>query len=134
MADGLTFSPLRPDEIAAAAAVSKPVHKDCEVIAPLPLDAPPLDAKFKGRKPDEVFWFVNEKGQRLFAECRWNLELGAKEVRPTCFTDHGWKFVAHPVPRPIANLDKLAASPEKPVWLFEGPRKAEGAEACFLAP
>ena len=35
------------------------------------------------------------------------------------------------MPRPISNLDKLAASPEKPVWLFEGPRKAERAEACF---
>ena len=131
MADGLVFSPLRPNEIAVAPAIAKPEHSDCEIVAPLPLDAPPLDVKFKGRKPDEIFWFVNEKGQRLFAECRWNLELGAKEVRPACFTDHGWKLVAHPVPRPIANLDKLDASPERPVWLFEGPRKAEKADACF---
>ena len=45
---------------------------------------------------------------------------GAKEVRPTCFTDHGWKFVAYPVPRPIANLDKLANSPEKPREVVRG--------------
>ena len=131
MADRPDFSPLRPDEIAAAPAIAKPVHSDCEIVAPLPLDAPPLNVKFKGRKPDEVLWFVNEKGERLFAECRWNHGAGAKEVSPACFTDHGWKLVAYPAPRPLYNLDKLAASPDRPVWLFEGPRKAEKAEACF---
>jgi Protein of unknown function (DUF3631) len=131
VADGLVFSPLRPDEIAAAPAITKPVHSDYEIVAPLPLDAPPLGVKFNGRKPDEVFWFVNEKGEHLFAECRWNLDGGAKEVRPACFTDRGWKLVAYRAPRPIYNLDKLADSPDWPVWLFEGPRKADKAEACF---
>ena len=109
----------------------KAVHSDCEIVAPLPLDAPPPNVKFKGRKPDEVLWFVNEKGERLFAECRWNLEAGAKEVRPACFTGKGWKLVAYPTPRPLYNLDKLYARPDEPVWLFEGPRKADRAEACF---
>ena len=131
MADGLVFSPLRPEETAVAPATAKPVHSDCAIVAPLPFDAPPLGVKFKGRKPDEVFWFANEKGESLFAECRWNLEPGRKEVRPACLTDHGWKLVAHPAPRPIYNLDKLAASPERPVWLFEGPRKADKAEPCL---
>ena len=131
MGDGLAFSPLRTDEIAVAPAIAKPARSDSEIVAPVPLDAPPLGVKFKGRKPDEALFFVNEKGERLFAECRWNLEAGAKEVRPACFTDHGWKLVASPAPRPIYNLDKLAASPEGPVWLFEGPRKAAKAEPCF---
>ena len=131
MADCPVFSPLRPDEIAAAPAIAKPVHSDCEIVAPLPLDAPPPNVKFKGRKPDEVLWFVNEKGERLFAECRWNLEAGAKEVRPACFTGKGWKLVAYPTPCPLYNLDKLYARPDEPVWLFEGPRKADRAEACF---
>ena len=130
MADGLVFSPLRPDEIAVAPAIAKQVRDDDKIVAPVPLDAQ-LGVKFKGRMPDEVFWFVNKKGERLFAECRWNLEGGAKEVRPACFTDHGWKLVAYRAPRPIYNLDKLADPPGKPVWLFEGPRKAEKAEACF---
>ena len=126
---------LAPDagiEIAATPAVAKPVRNDCEIVTPLPLDAPPLGVKFKRRKPDEIFWFVNEKGQRLFAECRWNLEDGAKEVRPACFTDHGWKLVAYRAPRPIYNLDKLVVSPERPVWLFEGPRKAEQSRAMLV--
>src|SRR5271166_3569685 len=125
------FSPLMPEEIAAALAITKQVRDNCEIVAPVPLDAPLLGVKFNGRKPDEVSWFVNEKGEHLFAECRWNLEGGAKEVRPACFTDHGWKLVAYRAPRPIYNLDKLAASPDRPVWLFEGPRKADGAGACF---
>src|SRR5208337_4784044 len=52
-------------------------------------------------------------------------------VRDACFTDQGWKLVAYRAPRPIYNLDKLAAWPGSPVWLFEGPRKADRAEACF---
>ncbi|HWY84560.1 MAG TPA: hypothetical protein VNY10_21945, partial [Roseiarcus sp.] len=125
------FSPLTPEEIAAAPAITKPVRDDGEIVAPVPFDAPPLDVKFHGRKPDEVFWFVNENGEHLFAECRWNLEGGAKEVRPACFTDRGWKLVAYRAPRPIYNLDKLGDSPDRPVWLFEGPRKAERAAACI---
>ena len=125
------FSPLMPEEIAAAPAITKQVRDNGEIVAPVPLDAPLLGVKFNGRKPDEVFWFVNEKGEDLFAECRWNLEGGAKEVRPACFTDHGWKLVAYRAPRPIYNLDKLADSPDSPVWLFEGPRKADRARACF---
>ena len=131
MADGLAFSALRPDETAVAPAIAKPARSDCGIVAPVPLEAPPLGVKFKGRMPDEVFWFLNEKGEHLFAECRWNVEGGAKEVRPACFTDHGWKLVAHPAPRPLYNLNKLAARPDGSVCLFEGPRKAEKAEPCF---
>ena len=86
MADGPDFSPLSREEIAAAPAIAKPVRNDCEIVALVPLDAATLGVKFKGRKPDEIFWFRGERGERLFAECRWNLEDGAKEVRPACFT------------------------------------------------
>jgi hypothetical protein len=105
VADCLVFSPLRPDETAAAPAIAKPVRSDREIVAPLPLDTPAFDVKFKGRKPDEILWFRNEKGERLFAECRWNLEDGAKEVRPACYTARGWKLVACPAPRPLYNRD-----------------------------
>jgi len=131
VADGPDFSRISRNEIAAAPAIAKPVRNDCEIVGLVPLGAAPLGVKFKGRKPDEIFWFRGEKGERLFAECRWNLEDGAKEVRPACFTDQGWKLVAYRAPRPIYNLDKLAAWPGSPVWLFEGPRKADRAEACF---
>ena len=86
--------------------------------------------KFKGRKPDVCLWFYNAKGERLCAECRWNFKGSAKEVRPACYTVQGWKLVAYPAPRPLYNLNKLTARPHDPVWLFEGPRKAEKAEAC----
>ena len=124
------FSPLTPEEIAAAPAVSPPARKQCDgqLIATIPVDAPPINLKFKGRKPDEIFWFRAETGGRLFAEVRWNLGDRAKEVRPACFTGKGWKLVAYPTPRPLYNLDKLYARPDEPVWLFEGPRKADRAE------
>ena len=37
----------------------------------------------------------------------------------------------YPPPRPLYNLDKFAASSNGPVWLFEGPRKADRAEGCL---
>jgi hypothetical protein len=125
------FAPLLPEEIAEGRILISAIADDDEIVAPVPLDAAPLDVKFKGHRYDEVFWFVNENGEHLFAECRWNLEGGAKEVRPACFTDRGWKLVAYRAPRPIYNLDKLGDSPDRPVWLFEGPRKAERAAACI---
>ena len=125
------FAPLLPEEIAEGRILISAIADDDEIVAPVPLDAAPLDVKFKGHRYDEVLWFLNEKGERLFAECRWNHRDGGKEVRPACLTDHGWKLVAFPAPRPLYNLDKLAAWPARPVWLFEGPRKADKAEACF---
>ena len=132
MADALTFRPVLDTEPSAAVAGNDlRVETSGQLIAPVPADAPLPDVKLVGRKPDEVLWFRNESGASLFVECRWNLEGGAKEVRPACYSDQGWKLAAHPAPRPIYNLDKLAARPNESVWLFEGPRKAEMAQACF---
>jgi hypothetical protein len=91
-------SPPSPDEIAAGPASATRWPDEGEIVVPVPLEAPPLDVKFKRRLPDEDLWFLNEKGGRFFAECRWNLEGGAKEVRPACYTVHGWELVArrHP--------------------------------------
>ena len=68
------FAPLSPEEMAGASTINAPAPEEGEIVVPVPLDAPLLGVKFRGRKPDEVFWFLNEKGERLFAECRWNLE------------------------------------------------------------
>ena len=125
------FSRLSPHEVAAARTVTAQAHDEGDIVMQVPLDAPQLDLTFKRRRPDEVLWFLNEKGERLFAECRWNLERGAKEVRPACYVGNGWRLRAYTPPRPLYNLDKLAASSDGPVWLFEGPRKADKAEACL---
>ena len=123
------FSTRTQDEIAAGPAIGG--RPESKPISPIPAYAPPLDVKFKGRRPDEVFWFHNAKGERLFSESRWNFEGGPKEVRPACYTVEGWKLVAYPAPRPVYNLNRLSAQPHDPAWLFEGPRKAQKAEACF---
>jgi phage terminase large subunit-like protein len=54
--------------------------------------------RFKGRSPDEVLWFLNEKAERLFAECRWILDAGWKEVRPACYVANRWQLRAYPLP------------------------------------
>jgi hypothetical protein len=123
------FSSRTQDKIAAGPAIGG--RLESKPISPIPAYAPPLDVKFKGRQPDEVFWFHSAKGERLFAECRWNFEGEAKEVPPACYTAEGWKLAAFRAPRPMYNLDGLHARPNDPVWLFEGPRKADKAKACF---
>jgi hypothetical protein len=124
------FSPLSPDEMVAARTMTSRANEEVATVGPVPLDASTLDVRFKGRSPDETLWFLNEKGERLFAECRWTLEGGGKEVRPACYVVNRWQLRAYPQPRPLYNLDKFAAS-SGPVWLFEGPRKARRAEGCF---
>ena len=134
VADGLDFSPITRDEIAAASAIATRAPDEGGLVSPVPADALPLDVKFKGRKPDECLWFYNATGERLCAECRWNFEGSAKEVRPACYTVQGWKLVAYPAPRPLYNLNKLTARPHDPVWLFEGPARRTRPSRAFRPP
>ena len=124
------FAPLSPDEMTAAWTTTGRANEEAAIVGPVPVDAPTLDVRFKGRTPDEVLWFLNAKGERLFAECRWILDGGGKEVRPVCYVGHRWQLRAYPPPRSLYNLDKFAAS-IGPMWMFEGPRKADKAGACF---
>ena len=125
------FSTRTQDKIAAGPATGGGLESKPK--SPIPADAPPLDVKFKGRQPDEVFWFHNAKGERLFAECRWNFEGEAKEVRPACYTAEGWKLAAFRAPRPMYNLDGLHARPNDPVWYLKGLARLTKRRLAFLA-
>ena len=97
-----------PDDIVPAPVSAQ---DEAAIVSPVPPDAPPLDVTIRHRKPDELVWFLNEKGEALFAECRWNFDGGVKEVRPACLTNHGWKLTAYPALRPLYNLNKVTARP-----------------------
>lgn len=125
------FLALTPNEIAAPQVIAAHPADNAEIVAPIPPGALPLDVKFKGRQPDEFVWFLDRNGERMFAECRWNLDGSAKEICLARCTVQGWKLLAQATPTPLYNLDKLAARADGAVWLFEAPRKAEKAELCF---
>ncbi|MDB6103482.1 MAG: hypothetical protein JWO52_3481 [Gammaproteobacteria bacterium] len=63
--------------------------------------------------------------------CRWQQPGGRKDIRPLVLTDDGWKWQHHPNPRPLFQLDRLAADPEKPVIVVEGEKAAHAAQRLF---
>jgi hypothetical protein len=100
-------------------------------IIPIPRDAGRCDIRFEGREADERYWFRDATGAVLFGELQWRTPGREKQVRPCVYTAKGWREAAPPAPRALFNLDKQAARPDAAVFLFEGPRKAAKAAACF---
>jgi putative DNA primase/helicase len=72
----------------------------------------------------------------MFWTSRFDGRQGDKTVLPLSFCQHAdgqreWRWMALPEPRPIYNLDKLAANPGKPVLVCEGEKAAEAASQLF---
>lgn len=107
-------------------------------IIPIPDDAPPPPQNHpKGRISQQ--WAYNDKdGKPIFYQCRFEAIEGepGKSFRPLtfCFSnqgDIGWKWLAPPEPRPLYNLDKILARPDKPVLICEGEKSADAASILF---
>jgi len=69
-------------------------------------------------------------GRAVLRICRWNKGHG-KDIRPLALTPDGWKWGAHPAPRPLFALDRLASEPDKPVLIVEGEKTAHSAQRLF---
>lgn len=63
--------------------------------------------------------------------CRWMQPGGKKDIRPIVRTVEGWKWQHHPNPRPLFQLDRLAADPDKPVIVVEGEKTAHAAQRLY---
>jgi hypothetical protein len=70
-------------------------------------------------------------GRVVMRICRWQQPGGKKDIRPLTLTTDGWKWIAHPNPRPLFQLDRLAAEPDKPVLVVEGEKAAHAAQRLF---
>jgi len=70
-------------------------------------------------------------GQVIMRVCRWQQPGGRKDIRPIVKTPEGWKWQHHPNPRPLFQLDRLAAEPDKPVIVVEGEKTAHAAQRLF---
>lgn len=110
---------------------------DDEIIMPVPDYAEPLRQALKrdwACKLSDVYWYCDIKGCRSFAVVRFDDAKG-KTYRPFCWvrgaTGEGWKARSVPAPRPLFNLNRLAARPDASVLVVEGEKCARAAEKVF---
>jgi hypothetical protein len=140
MTDHDPFTPL-DDQEGRLASSDDPHRQDAtgddEIIMPVPEYAEPLRQALKrdwGRKPSDVWWYWDANGDKSFAVVRFD-DAGGKTYRPFCWvrsaTGEGWKAQSVPAPRPLFNLNKLAARPDAPVLVVEGEKCARDGEKVF---
>lgn len=78
------------------------------------------------------FWDYRDTfGRVVIRVCRWQQPGGKKDIRPLTLTQDGWKWIHHPHPRPLYQLDRLTADPDKPVIVVEGEKTAHAAQRLF---
>ena len=136
MDDGLDFSPFSDAEREAAAQqLARDGEPDGDKPTCPPADAEPpkvAAARLFGRKPDGLWRYASAEGQTMFWVCRYNKPDGGKDFFPLCwFPGEGWRSKHWPRPRPLYNLDRLAARLEAPVIVCEGEKSAEAASRIF---
>src|SRR5262249_40643520 len=140
MTDRDPFSPLGEQEERLASGDDhhrQDAAGDDEIMMPVPEYAEELRQALKrdwGRKPSDVWWYWDFNGYRSFAVVRFD-DANGKTYRPYCWvrstTGEGWKARSAPEPRPLFNLNKLAARPNAPVLVVEGEKCAKAAEKVF---
>jgi len=109
-----------------------------EIVTPIPagLGKMPLPANIPEEAERRGWKYLDSEGRLLFWVCRFDLPDGSKEIRPlTCWQYPGqepaWRWKAHPAPRPLYGLDRLAAKPGAPVLVVEGEKAADAAQELF---
>lgn len=133
---GLTAGTYTPPQTQAKS--EKP--EEWLALQPIPSEAmqkPPVN-HYKHGKPSMLWVYKNQQGQPLMLLYRFDLEPDAngkrrKEFAPLTFcknsksgiTDWRWRGLTQP--RPLLNLDQLAAKPAAPVLLCEGEKAADAA-------
>lgn len=87
--------------------------------------------------PSNYWAYRNEHGHILVLVCRFDDENG-KAIRPLTLWmkpngETVWKWEGLPTPRPLYNLDWLAANPSAWVLVVEGEKTADAARSLFPA-
>ena len=100
-------------------------------VLPIPDSAPKAQPHPRLGKPDQSWCYRNEKGDRFFYVCRFQLEGGGKAILPLTYWSNGWQWKALPAPRPLYCLDRLTVRPNAPVLVVEGEKAADAAQNIF---
>lgn len=134
------FDPFRPLSDDGLVAAVNEHGRDGEPDAAKPT-TPPTDAetpevavkRLFRRKPDGGPWrYALASGETAFYICRYNRKGDRKDFYPLSWSPGvGWQSKHWPAPRPLYNLDKLAANPGAPVIVCEGEKSADAAARIF---
>ena len=105
-------------------------------LSPVPDDAPEPPRHYKMGEPSRRWTYRDTEGRALFHVCRFDKADGEKEVLPLSFCHNAdgkrqWRWKGLPAPRPLYNLDGLAARPEAMVIVTEGEKAADAVAAIF---
>lgn len=85
---------------------------------------------FKFGLPAKVWPYRNANGDPVAYVARFNFDDGSKQVMPLIFAKHEngkqqWRWMGHPVPRPLYNMDQLTENPDATVIVVEGEKTAD---------
>jgi len=78
--------------------------------------------------PVKTWVYRDEAGQPCFYVARYDTPDGKQFLPWTYTSEQRWQCKGWPAPRPLYNLDKLAARPKAPVLICEGEKAADAAE------
>ena len=129
------FAPLTADELAATPLVTPPMQHDGELVSPIPPDAPAAPAGISNTGTPTSVWEYPDANGGLAFEVIASIRRTASSSAALTLWRTAWlarmALEVVPAPRPLYNLDKLAASPEAPVVFCEGEKAADGAASVF---
>lgn len=90
---------------------------------------------YKHGTPSKKWTYRNAQGKVIGYVCRFDLQDGSKDVIPRTWATNGnraeWRWMGFARPRPLYNLDRLAANPTAPVLIVEGEKTADAAQVLF---
>ncbi len=127
------FAPLAPQE-KSGSETTRQDAVEWRVITPVPADAPSPD--FHDRRngsPSHIFAYRDSTGRALFHVRRFE---GGPKALPLAYCEapdgtRQWRAKLPPAPRPLYNLDKLAARSNAAVLFVEGEKTADAAGQLF---
>lgn len=102
----------------------------------IPAPSPALEiTHYQHGKPAKVWAYRSKEGKIVGYVCRFNFPDGTKDVIPYVYATDGtrkeWRWLGFNKPRPLYQLDKLAAFPDASVMIVEGEKTADAAQKLF---
>lgn len=142
LSPGKSSSPKRAADQKGAADTRAPTKSKPSIwsaILPVPADAPqPPKAHPKHGKPSAHWKYRDKEGRLLCLVNRFEpkTEDERKQFCPLTFCENAegkreWRWQGLPEPRPLYNLDQLAAQPDARVLVCEGEKAADAAALLF---
>ena len=112
-------------------------HRACELVSPIPADAPPPPNRHPRLGQPTARWtYRDAEGAPLFHVYRFDPPGERKQFNPLTLRRDAkglrWRWKGVPEPRPLwYGLDRLTARPDAPVILCEGEKSADAAARIF---